>query len=614
MNSEAKNLQGPNLSLLADLCSRSIVQDESLDVLLHRIESGLDAFFPPPPHGALRDDPDLRRRLLRVMVRAIWQCIPQPALEFALQKLPEPGRNERCHCGSGRKYKVCCQPLAREVPIRDVNCLPSLLEVMPRKYWKELAGSRIDPSMVAHTVGQWLEEGEFEFVVSLLEPWFARDSAFVEQHEFLFDGLLDAYSELGNPRKKSRLIKRAIEQGDRSIRSAALQRKVSMLADRAKFDEAWTLFKQAQQLEPDSPGLAHLEVILLITQGREEEARTRADFYARRLARSGHAEMSGLIDWLRDVARHGSAAIGETMAESSGAAGLLAALKKMPEPKSMYALDPVDGDAGPLTPRPRLVRVMDAWRQTIEPVNYSPGAGRDRSDPAADLERMAELLERHPEVWHCFEALAEVAYSARALDFMGVEETVILPLLDRAELLLETVLEDNEATSCQLQWGFWENRPALDLLAWRAGMELDRPATPDHVRRLERLVELNPHDNQGMRMPLSRRYLETGQFEEALALAERYPDDLPEMQYNHALALFALDRTEEAGEKLQKVADDYPKILKALLKASMRRPKVDPFGIQLGGDDEAWIYREEYRPLWERLGALKWARQLKKQS
>lgn len=612
MTSQNASPQGPDLSLLADLCSRAIVQGESLDDLLSRIESGLDIFFPPPPQGALRDDPDLRRRLLRVMVRAIWQCIPQPALGFALQKLPEPGRNERCHCGSGRKYKACCQPLAREVPIGDANCLPSLLAVMPRKYWKDLAGSRIDPSMVAHTVEQWLVEGAFELVVRLLEPWFARDSAFSAQNEFLFDGLLDAYSDLGNPRKKSRLIERAIEHGDRTMRSAAIQRKVTMLADRGEFKEAWALFKQAQQLEPDSPGLAHLEVALLMAQGREEEARTRADFSARRLARSGRPELSDLINWLRDVAQRGSAAIGETMVESSGAAGVLAALRNLPEPKSMYALDPVDGDAGPLTPKPRLVRAMDAWRQSIEPVNYSPGAGRDRSDPAADLNRMVNLFEDYPELWHSFEALAELAYSARALDFIAVEETIILPLLDRAESLLETVLKENKAANCQLEWGFWENRPALDLLAWRVGIELDRPATPEHVQRLERLVQLNPHDNQGMRMPLSRRYLEMGRFEEALALAERYPNDLPEMQYNHALALFALGRTEEAGHVLQKAADDYPKILDALLKARMRRPEIDPFGIRLGGDDEAWLYREAYRQLWERLGALKWARQLRK--
>lgn len=608
MTSSAKRPAGPDLFLLADLCSRSIVQGEPLDQLLSRMDSGLDAFFPAPREGELRDDPDLRRRLLRVMVRAIWQGIPQPALEFALPKLPEPGRNERCHCGSGQKYKKCCQALARDVPIHNVNFLPSLLSVMPRKYWKDLAGSRIDPSMVAHTVGEWLAEGEFESVVTLLEPWFARDSAFVEQHEPMLDALLDAYFELGNPRKKSKLLERAIELGDRAMRSAAMQRKVSILADRDRFDEAWALFRKAQQLEPESPGLAHLEVATLMAQGREEEARTRADFSARRLARSGRPELSDLVDWLRDVARRGSAAIGETMAESSGAAGLLAALQDMPAPKSMYDLDPVDGDAGPLTPKARLVRAMDAWRQSIDPVNYSPGAGRDRSDPAADLGHMLDLLEDYPELWHSFEALAEMAYSARVLDFMGVEETVILPLLNRAESLLEIVLEANGAASCQLEWGFWENRPALDLLAWRAGIELDRPATPEHVQRLERLLELNPHDNQGMRMPLSRRYLETDRFEDVLALVERYPDDLPEMQYNHALALFALKRTEEAGEQLQKVADDYPKILQALLKSRMRRPEIDPFGIRLGGDDEAWLYREEYRSIWQRLGALKWAR------
>lgn len=33
---------------------------------------------------------------------------PQPVVAA-----PEPGRNEPCHCGSGRKYKKCC--LGREL-------------------------------------------------------------------------------------------------------------------------------------------------------------------------------------------------------------------------------------------------------------------------------------------------------------------------------------------------------------------------------------------------------------------------------------------------------------------------------------------------------------------
>ena len=36
------------------------------------------------------------------------QGMPQPAARCSVKKYPGTGRNERCPCGSGRKYKVCC--------------------------------------------------------------------------------------------------------------------------------------------------------------------------------------------------------------------------------------------------------------------------------------------------------------------------------------------------------------------------------------------------------------------------------------------------------------------------------------------------------------------------
>ncbi len=611
MNSNPNSPLGPDLFVLADQCSRSAVNRETLDQLLSRLDGDLDTFFPPPAHGELRNDPDLRRRLLRAMVRALWKQMPQPAHHYAPPKLAEPGRNDRCHCGSGKKHKVCCQPLERNLPVFNLNLLPSLLAVLPRKSWKELAGSRIDPAMVEDTVRQWLDDGQPESAAALLEPWFVEESAFVARHEYLFDALLDAYSDLGNPRKKAKLLDRAQEHGDRTLRSAAMQRKVSILADRGKFDEAWQLFRKAQKLDPDSHTLSHLEVTTLMVEGREDEARTRADFWARRLARRRQPELESLVDFLRDVARHGAGVLGEAFATQTGAGDLLAAVGKAPPLVSMYALDPVDGDAGPLTPKPRLKRALRAWREEIEPVDFFPGADRSRANPSEELNHMLALLDNFPELWSSFEVLGELVYTAREMDAPGIEDTVIVPLLDRAASLLDLVLSDNKAQACRLEWGHLDNRPALDLLGWRIGLELDRPATPEHIERLERLLQLNPHDNQGMRTPLSRRYLEADRFEAVLTLSAKYPNDFPEMQYNHALALFALGRTDEAGQALQEVAAQYPKILDALLKTRVRRPDIDPRGVRLGGDDQAWIYREEHRPIWQRLGALKWARGLK---
>jgi tetratricopeptide (TPR) repeat protein len=308
------------------------------------------------------------------------------------------------------------------------------------------------------------------------------------------------------------------------------------------------------------------------------------------------------------VARRGPAVIAETMAEKVGGGKLVSVVQNAPAPAVLYSLDPFEGNAGPLMPKPRLARALKAWQNSIEATDYFPGVDRLPSDPAEKLARMVALLDDHPELWQSFEVLADLAYAARGLDILGIDDNVILPLLERAEVLIDAVLSESGAEGCCLEWGFWENRPALDLLAWRIGMDLDKPATPDHLRRLERLLALNPNDNQAMRMPLSRRYLEDERFDDAVELAERYPDDFPEMQYNHALALYALGQHEQAGHVMAAAAKDYPKILEALLKPRIRRPTINPSAVSLGGDDEAWLYRESYRPIWQRLDALGWAK------
>jgi uncharacterized protein YecA (UPF0149 family) len=36
------------------------------------------------------------------------QRMPQPSVRRPPKKYPGTGRNERCPCGSGKKYKICC--------------------------------------------------------------------------------------------------------------------------------------------------------------------------------------------------------------------------------------------------------------------------------------------------------------------------------------------------------------------------------------------------------------------------------------------------------------------------------------------------------------------------
>jgi hypothetical protein len=265
--------------------------------------------FPPPPQGNLRDDDALRRRLGLAMARAVWHALPLPALDFACPRPVSLERNGACYCGSGAKYKQCCEPLARNVPLRDVNLLSQVLDFVPRTAWKKLPGSRVEIDRIAHVAQQWLQEGDEKSVLALLEPWFAGEDSFVARRELLFDLLLNLYFDLNKPRKKAQLLDRALRFGDKTLRSGALQRLASIASDKGDYARAWDLFGQARQINPGAVSLSHLEVTMLISEGREEEARHCAALWIQRLSRMRDPELRPLIDVLRQLQRGGAEAL-----------------------------------------------------------------------------------------------------------------------------------------------------------------------------------------------------------------------------------------------------------------------------------------------------------------
>jgi hypothetical protein len=52
-----------------------------------------------------------------------------------------------------------------------------------------------------------------------------------------------------------------------------------------------------------------------------------------------------------------------------------------------------------------------------------------------------------------------------------------------------------------------------------------------------------------------------------------------------------------------------PKTAQYLLPARIRRPRILHDRIEVGGDDQAWLYRDEMRAVWQQTpGALEWLR------
>ena len=93
-------------------------------------------------------------------------------------------------------------------------------------------------------------------------------------------------------------------------------------------------------------------------------------------------------------------------------------------------------------------------------------------------------------------------------------------------------------------------------------------------------------------------------------LSARDPNDLAEMRYNRALALFSAGRDEEATSALRAALAVAPKVIKTLLSEKPKPVKSESWGVRVGGAEEAWLYRQAHLALWQRYNALDWAKKV----
>jgi tetratricopeptide (TPR) repeat protein len=178
-----------------------------------------------------------------------------------------------------------------------------------------------------------------------------------------------------------------------------------------------------------------------------------------------------------------------------------------------------------------------------------------------------------------------------------VDEWLLAPLLERAVTIVRTSLDARP--NGRVEWGFTANRPALRLLT-QAGLRFDRMGRAAEAADLfDWVLRLNPDDNQGHRGWLVNHYLKAGDDERALAVSPHLEEDaLVDTSFGRALALWRLGRLEEAKKQLSAAARETPRTARALVARKMRQPEISPYGITVGGEDEAWIYREQMRETW----------------
>lgn len=153
-----------------------------------------------------------------------------------------------------------------------------------------------------------------------------------------------------------------------------------------------------------------------------------------------------------------------------------------------------------------------------------------------------------------------------------------------------------------------KNRPALRLLTGNIYMTMDNQQQEKAIRLMQQYLALNPGDNHGFRSLLINHYLQQRQDQQTLGLANRYPQDMmAETIYGKILALYRMDKIDQAENTLRLAYKQLPLVADYLLKARVKQGNLDEDGYIYGGKDQAWIYRDDMRETWQAsTGAMKW--------
>jgi hypothetical protein len=572
------------------------------------------------PDSPVNDDPSLARALAFAWARAVWNGLPLNVAGHKPPGMPEPAEDAACPCGSHLEFKHCCRNMPR-IPLLNSSVLwPYVLaNIQPAERDSLLAGNRVPRTALIEFAAYLLDRDRRGEVVAALEPRLATPERYHdEEAAILLDLLCDAYgmSEKG-ARRKLKLLQMTTEKAPRSpLRSEAWQRLATIYMDRRQSERAWQAFHQAQHDHPHAEALSVLEVELLVAERRIEEAKHRATFWAAVLKRSGTPAGDPRLEFLHRVAADPITTLGEAAINIDGSGRqLLEWLQSVADRATpSYELVPHKNNFV-LTPPPAIVAVEQEWHETF-PLE-KPHSVQDQPFDAHDVwDEFTEstwcgFLRTHPESFDSLDILDDLATALARhpqAEAPGLDDLLLGPVLARNETIIARACANTAKIA--VPWVIAANRPALRGLVRAFQWRIARDERESAVTTAERLMGLNRDDNHGLRFMLMNEYLRAGSDEKALALAGQYPHDLaPETRFGAVLALVRLQRLQEAERALQTARSDLPKTAQYLLPARIRRPKLQQGTIEVGGDDQAWFYRDEMRSVWQQTpGALEWLR------
>ena len=538
----------------------------------------------------------------------VWNASPLPSNGYRPRPLPPPGRNDPCPCGSGRKFKRCCGRVAPAWPSLPEEDLWGVL--VPHLTKGELRRFASDPALPPGPLGlvalEMKDRGQARAARTALARRLERVEDLDARDEQVLEILFDLESDARDVEDFIPWASGFADRLPRPLDAVAFRYLVTAALSFRRTDVAHLHLDRLRQSRAEDPALGPLEVMTLLAEGELARASERARFWLAKLRRRGvDEEMPEAVEMLEDVARDPEEAARKLREAGTPFLGELAHLveKAAARPVRPYVLSPADADAVFDRPPPGVREAERAWRAAwpeAKPFLVSLDVAL-ADGVTEEPERWLDVLRKRPGALDGLDVLDDLAFlaapAAQDLD-PGWDRSLLGPLLDRAAAIVRVSMAAAPEAE-RIRWVYLENRPALRLLSRLAYRLADNEDEDEAAAVLEQMLVWNPDDNHGHREWLINHYLRRGDDARALAIADRFPDDgLVETRFGRGLALWRLGRREEAKRTLADAAADRPLVVEALLAEEMAEPDLDPGFVTAGGEDEAWLYRENLRETW----------------
>nr|WP_313973418.1 hypothetical protein [uncultured Psychrobacter sp.] len=154
----------------------------------------------------------------------------------------------------------------------------------------------------------------------------------------------------------------------------------------------------------------------------------------------------------------------------------------------------------------------------------------------------------------------------------------------------------------KLPWGIMENRPFLRALFQLANVYADNMSFDEACEQGERLLQVCPNDNLGIREWLVEWYMFTEDYQKIIQICDNYPKDmLANTTFGKALAYCYLGKMDKADQAWEAGKEVLPEVAHEILKKRHPRPRgiVNSYGMEIGGKDQAYFYWQDMGEWWE---------------